>query len=86
MRLRVQRLPTQAGDDCVVPDQQVVWMEFFENRNHENALKILEGYGGKVHSDCYQAYEKRKSLPGVGPNLKFTYDIICNRPLLSTFL
>ena len=51
-------LPTQAGDDCVVPDQQVVWMQFFENRNHENALKILEGYGGKVHSDCYQAYEK----------------------------
>jgi transposase len=31
--------------------------EFYENRRHSNVIKLLNGYGGVLHSDKYGAYE-----------------------------
>lgn len=38
---------------------------FCENRNHEHAFGLLEGFSGVLHSDKYGAYEKLSSRKGL---------------------
>ena len=48
----------QSTKDCVLSDQSLIYIEFADNRRHENAENIIKGFSGKLHSDCYEAYEK----------------------------
>jgi transposase len=48
----------QSGQDCVLPDRSLIYIEFADNRRHENAENIIKDFRGKLHSDCYEAYEK----------------------------
>ena len=49
---------TPSNKDCVLSDQSLIYIEFADNRRHENAENIIKGFTGKLHSDCYEAYEK----------------------------
>ena len=52
------RQNTASAKDAVCPDSQAVFLQYFENRQEKNAVEVLGDYNGKVHSDCYGAYEK----------------------------
>jgi transposase len=43
-----------AGGQSADPPHRVYW--FAENRNHQNAFDLLEGFSGVLHSDKYGAY------------------------------
>jgi len=48
----------QAGQKCELPDRSLIYIEFADNRRHENAAEIIGDFKGKLHSDCFEAYEK----------------------------
>ena len=50
--------PLLSGKDCALSDQSLIYIEFADNRRHENAENIIKDFSGKLHSDCYEAYEK----------------------------
>mgnify|MGYP006129419927 FL=1 len=48
----------QGGQNSILPDNSLIYIEFADNRRHENAEKIIRDFRGRLHSDCYEAYEK----------------------------
>ena len=48
----------QAGQNSILSDNSLIYIEFADNRRHENAGKIIGDFKGRLHSDCFEAYEK----------------------------
>lgn len=50
--------PLQPTKDTVRPDQSLIYIEYADNRRHENT-DIIGNYDQALHSDCFAGYEKR---------------------------
>jgi transposase len=55
-RLQQAYMWVLAGGEGADPPHRVYW--FCENRKHQNAFDLLEGFSGVLHSDKYGAYEQ----------------------------